>query len=262
MRRSSRQGWLSTHHRLKYIHISFPGKIGRHLEDFASAVFETDKTKRMDQKTRLFVSPIGLRMAEEESSAGLDSDPDPPSNHPSGSDFVIIREARGPMRRFVYKLSNADPIPVLLALTKSSPFSTRYSVIDPSNGVLQAKIKGGFKAVKYSVTGKNCTFVVEYSQRFIGQSSYRSFTVAFPDGRRFYSKPPVSVSGNYLLDFHDMDNIESVRNFICLSQEDGREVCLLARLANGSFAIRVCEPFSVAQGFCLAMTSFHTGVCH
>jgi hypothetical protein len=197
-------------------------------------------------------------MSEEKSSAA-DHVPVPSTGH---LDFVIIRERRGPLSRFAYKLSNGNPIPLLLALTKSSPFSTRYNIIDPSNGVLQAKIKGGFQAVKYSVKGKDCNFVVEYSQQFMSQCSYRSFTIAFPDGRQFYSKPPVSISGNYYLDFHDMESVESVRNFVCLSQQDSSEVCLLTRSADDKFALRVCEPFTVLHAFCLAMTSFHTGLCH
>jgi hypothetical protein len=181
----------------------------------------------------------------------------------STQDYIIQREKRGATNSYTYKLLTADTTPVLVGYTKSSLFSSKYTIIDPLIGTPHVMIKSDLKRLRYSVFGSNCQFSVEYQDNFLGLSGSRSFTVTYDDGHRFVSKPSAFINGHYYLDFHDLDTTESVKNFICVHPRNhSQEFCLLTKNSRGTFTLRVNPPFSILHGFALALTTFHTGLYH
>jgi hypothetical protein len=181
----------------------------------------------------------------------------------AASEYAIQREKRGPWGSYANKLLSDGASPLLVAYTRSSLFSTKYSVVAPSTGTPHAMVESDPKGLRYAVTGAHCALAVEYQGNFLGLAGCRSFRVTCADGRRLVSKPPLLIHGGYYLDFHGMDTAESVKNFICVDPQDQtKEFCLLTRNRRGTFTLRVKPPFSPLCAFALALTAFHTGIYH
>ena len=178
----------------------------------------------------------------------------------------MIREKRGISHSYVYRLFGEEEAPIFIAKTESSIFSTKFSIIDPITGSKIGAIQSNATSLIYDVTGPNCHFKIEYDENFMGRHGPRSFKVTFLDTEKnqvFVLKPPIVINGEYYQDFHDLATVPSIKNFICVAQNNfAQEVCIFVRNPDNTFTLRITDPFSLYHAFCLALTSLHTGLFH
>jgi hypothetical protein len=179
---------------------------------------------------------------------------------------IMIREKRGISLSYVYQLFAEENEPIFTAKTESTLFSTRFSIIEPVRGSRIGFIQSNVTSLIYNVTGPNCEFKIEYNENFLGRHGPRSFKVTLQDEERnkvFVLKPPIVINGEYYQNFKDLVTVPSIKNFICVAEKNfSHEVCVFVRNPNNTFTLRVTKPFSLFHGFCLALTSLHTGIFH
>ncbi|OHT11112.1 hypothetical protein TRFO_04071 [Tritrichomonas foetus] len=179
----------------------------------------------------------------------------------------LRREKRGPLGSYIYQLYGEESDPIFTAKTKSSICHTKYVIYEPISGSMIGSIISDRRSLVYDVTGpNNLNFVIEYNENFLGRNGCRTFSVIMNNtpNKKFISKPPIVISGNYYQDFHDMETVQSVKNFMCVDKDDfTKEVCAFTRThVNHCFMLRIREPFTMFIGFALALTSLHTGIFH
>lgn len=175
----------------------------------------------------------------------------------------LRREKRGILCSYVYQLFGEDPEPILIAKSESSPAHAKYAIIEPVTGEKIGYIISDFKRLSYKITGPNCNFTVEYIENFCGRNGARAFKVILENLIVLINKPPILYHGDYYQDFHDLEPMESIKNFILVNQEDfSKEACLFVRLDHMNFAMRLSAPFSIFHGFALALTNLHSGLYH
>ena len=176
------------------------------------------------------------------------------------------RERRGLSLSYEYQLFGEEDEPIFIAKTESTMFSTKFSVIEPISGSKIGYIQSNYTSLIYNVTGPNCEFKIEYAENFLGRHGPRSFKVTFLNGDNhdvFVLKPPIVINGNYYQDFKDLATVPSIKNFICVSEKNFcQEVCVFVKNDDDNFTLHVTKPFSLFHGFCLALTSLHTGLFH
>jgi hypothetical protein len=174
----------------------------------------------------------------------------------------VRREPRGPFGSPVFHLFGDDDHPLLVARNTSTLFSTRYRIIEPVGGEQLGSISSDWRSLTYSVVGFE-RFVISYSENFLGRHGARSFAVHFAGGAGYVVKPPIVIAGEYFQNFHDIEPLPSIKNFVLVDQHDlSREVVLVARISATTFTLRVSEPFSLLNAFAVALTSLHTGLFH
>ncbi|EAY19706.1 hypothetical protein TVAG_433020 [Trichomonas vaginalis G3] len=178
----------------------------------------------------------------------------------------MYREKRGLALSYVYQLFGEEDQPIFVAKTESTMFSTKFSVIETVTGNKIGKIESNITSLVYKVTGPNETIKIEYNENFMGRHGPRAFTMTIEDPERpkiFVLKPPIVLNGEYYQNFHDLKTAPSIKNFICVPQNEFcEEVCIFVRNPDNSFTLRVKEPFSLFEAFALALTSLHTGIFH
>jgi hypothetical protein len=171
----------------------------------------------------------------------------------------VRAEFRGPLRKPVHHLLGYDDNPLLVAHDQSSAMSTQYRVISPLSGDQVGYVKSDWRRLRHKVKGID-RLVVTYSENAFGRHGRRDFTVLFEDGRLFVVKPPVKVSGQYVQNFHDIEAVASIRNFVLFERDNfGRDVIAFAKLSPVLYELRVAAPFSLFKAFCLALTAVHVG---
>lgn len=178
---------------------------------------------------------------------------------------IMRREKRGPFGSYVYQFFGQDQDPIFTAKKKSSPFHTKFFIYEPISGKIVGNIDSDSKCINYTIKGPDSiNFTVAYDENFLGRHGCRSFLVVFPDGKKFISKPPITIAGNYYQDFHDLDTVQSIKNFVCVEKSDyHKEVCIFVRsTTEDCFTLRISSPFTLFAGFALALTSLHTGLFH
>ncbi|OHT11506.1 hypothetical protein TRFO_19050 [Tritrichomonas foetus] len=183
------------------------------------------------------------------------------------NECIMKREKRGPFGIYIYLLFGQDQDPIFTAKNKSSPFHCKFFIYEPISGKLVGTIISDSKGLNYTVSGPESSinnFTVQYGENFLGRNGCRSFELTFSDGSKFISKPPIVINGNYYQDFHDLNTIQSIKNFVCVDKEDYvKEVCIFVRSStNDRFTIRISRPFTLFSAFALALTSLHTGIFH
>lgn len=177
---------------------------------------------------------------------------------------IMSREKLNAFGDCVYRCFGKDlNKPIILASTSSSLFCPEIHIKDPVLGNIIGVIKSNYTRLIYDIEGPECKFRVEYDENFLGRHGPRTFRVIFEDKQIFLLKPPYIVDGRYYQDFHDLEPVPSIKNFICVPQDDlTREVCTFIRKHDNNFVLRVSNPFSLFSGFALALTSLHTGIFH
>lgn len=178
---------------------------------------------------------------------------------------IMRREKRGPFGSYVYQFFGQDSDPIFTAKKKSSLLHTNFLIYEPISGKIVGNVNSDSKCLNYTITGPDdFKFTVTYDENFLGRHGCRSFVVVFPENKKFISKPPITIAGNYYQDFHDLDTVQSIKNFVCVDKSDyKKEVCIFVRSTTEDvFTLRIAEPFTLFAGFALALTSLHTGIFH
>jgi hypothetical protein len=178
------------------------------------------------------------------------------------STCYVRTEFRGPLRSPVHQLFNDEESPLLVAHTKSNVISTRFRIIAPFSGEQIGWISSDWKSLNYTVSGlKN--FTVSYSENVCGRNGSRNFSVVFDQEEIFVVKPLIMIDGGSFQDFHDMEAVQSIKNFVLLAKNDfSREVVMFAKLSETLYELRVTFPFSLLSAFALVLTDLHTGFFH
>lgn len=178
----------------------------------------------------------------------------------------MYREKRGIASSYVYQLFGEEDEPIFVAKTESTMVSTKFSIIEPMTGNKIGRIESNITSLIYKVKGPAQNITIEYNENFMGRHGPRAFTMTIEDPERpkvFVLKPPIVINGDYFQNFHDLKTIPSIKNFICVPQNEFcEEVCIFVRNPDNSFTLRVKEPFSLFDAFALALTSLHTGLFH
>ena len=178
---------------------------------------------------------------------------------------LIKREKRGPFATPFYQIFGEESNPIFIAKNKSSMICVKFLICEPLSGKIIGKIESDSKGLNYKISGPNhCNFDVQYTDNFLGRNGCRSFQVIFENDKKFVSKPPMVIDGNYYQDFHDLNTTQSVKNFVLIDEKDEqKEVCVFVKSdTNDFFTLRIAEPFTLFCGFAVALTSLHTGIFH
>ena len=175
----------------------------------------------------------------------------------------IVRQKRGLFNNNFYQLLDPNQNVVFSATEKTRGCSLLYRIIEPKSGNLVGTIISNAKKLNYSVDGLGYNFSIEYTENFLGRNGARSFKMKLENGKIFVNRPPILISGEFYLDFHGLNALQSIKNFICVQSDDfSKESCILAKLSDDLFYLQISQPFSLFHGFALSLTSLHTGLYH
>jgi hypothetical protein len=172
------------------------------------------------------------------------------------------RERRGPWQSSVVQLYGADPDPMLVARNRSTPLSTKYQIIEPVSGEQIGTIGSDWRSLRFSISGAEQCKVV-YEENFLGRNGTRMFNVILADSRKFVVKTPIPIRGEYFQDFHEVNVIPSIKNFILVDEGDfSHEVLLFGRVSEMVYELRIRSPLSIFTAFAVGLTTLHTGLFH
>ena len=249
-------------------------KLSMSSSEYSSSTFESVQLDRDDETTMSEASPPAEPIVTHAIIPSVDRSNqsqflnDVTRSVPANEihECYLRREKRGVFGRYIYLFYGEKGDPIFTAKIKNSVCFTKYIIYEPISGGMLGTVLSDTKRLNYSVTGpNNLSANIEFKQNFLGRNGCRFFTVSlFTDNiiKKFVSKPPVIIDGNFYYDFHNMESVPSIKNFICVEENNmGKEVCLFTRTSDQHlFLLRIRDPFTMYFGFALSLTSMYSGL--
>ena len=177
---------------------------------------------------------------------------------------ILKREKRGIFNKYIYQLfSENEEEPIFIAFNDSNLISTKFNIIETITGNKIGIIESNFSSLYYQIIGSDCNFSIEYDENFLGRNGCRFFKIFINEKIIYLSKPPLIINNDFFHDFHELDIIPSIKNFIIVPENNLNEENLIFAKTNlNEFILKIKSPFSIFHAFSIALTSFHTGLFH
>jgi hypothetical protein len=186
--------------------------------------------------------------------------------------FLIIRKKswNGVAKEFQFYDENSNAFllsAIKLSESNRSNFQIRvHKPMDPLHFAPVGALKADKKKKLFTLWllgSSQPSIVIEYTGNSF-RCSPRSFDVqCYPNGLRSKSIKieqvhPIKKNGTYRLYFGRSDIISSIKNFVLKDEGKGRSI-IFGRKSKKEFLLDVRNPFSVIEGFALALAQMNNG---